>query len=98
VTEDQIFAIADHRDSEAFSEVEKLVLDYALAMSDTPVIVPDELFKQLHEHFNEAELVELTAVVAFENYLARFNRGFGVVSEDISEGAICPIPDHQRTA
>jgi hypothetical protein len=32
--------------------------------------------------------------VAFENYLARFNRGFDVQASGFSEGAFCPIPDH----
>ncbi len=40
-------------------------------------------------------MVELTAVVAFENYLARFNRGFDVQPVGFSEGAFCPIPDHR---
>jgi len=95
VTEEQLLALSAHRESDAFSRVEKLVLDYALALSDTPAEVPDDLFKGLQEHFDEGQLVELTAVVAFENYLARFNRGFGVESEGYSEGAFCPIPDHR---
>ena len=95
MTEEQLLSLSDHRESDAFSEAEKLVLDYALALSDTPAQVSDDLFKRLQEHFDEAQLVELTAVVAFENYLARFNRGFGVESEGYSAGAFCPIPDHQ---
>ena len=95
VTEEQLLGLSHHRESGAFSEMEKLVLDYALALSDTPAEVSDDLFKKLQEHFDEAQLVELTAVVAFENYLARFNRGFGVESEGYAEGAVCLIPDHQ---
>ena len=49
---------------------------------------------RLAEHFDEAQLVELTAVAAFENYMARFNRGFDVQAEGFSEGATCPLPDH----
>ncbi len=81
MTEEQLLGLSHHRESGAFSEMEKLVLDYALALSDTPAEVSDDLFKKLQEHFDEAQLVELTAVVAFENYLARFNRGFGVESD-----------------
>ena len=85
--------ISNHRESAAYSDVEKLALDYAIALSDTPAEVPDELFEKLRAHFDEAQLIELTATVAWENYLARFNRGFAVEAHGFSAGAVCPIPD-----
>ena len=74
--------LADHRASDAYSDAEKLALDYALQLCETPVAVPDELFTALRRHFDEGELIELTATAAWENYLARFNRGFAVESDD----------------
>ena len=56
--------------------------------------MPDELFEKLRARLDEGQLVELTAVAAFENYLARFNRGFAVEASGFSAGAICPLPDH----
>jgi alkylhydroperoxidase family enzyme len=94
VTEQQLLDLGRHRESDAFTEVEKLVLDYAMALTETPAVVSDELFEQLHKHMTDAQMVELTAVVAFENFLARFNRGFDVQASGFSEGAFCPIPDH----
>ena len=76
-----------------FSPVEKLVLDYGTAMTLTPVDVPDELFAALREHFDEAQLVELTAAIAWENYRARFNHAFGIEAQDFSKGAYCPLPE-----
>jgi alkylhydroperoxidase family enzyme len=93
VTESEIFGLANHRDCDAFSELEKLALDYAVALSDTPASVSDELYAELQERLNEAQLVELTAVIAFENYLARFNRGFAMQPQGFSVGAVCPLPD-----
>ena len=61
-------------------------------MTRTPVEVPDELFSRLREAFNEAQLVELTATIAWENYRARFNHAFGLESEGFSEGAVCALP------
>ena len=90
----EILELSDHRASDAYSELEKLALDYTVALSDTPAEVPDALFEALRERLSEAQLVELTAVIAFENYLARFNRGFDVKAEGLSEGAVCPLPDH----
>ncbi len=94
--ETDLLEIGDHRKSSAFSEVEKLALDYALALCETPAEVPDALFDSLRQHLDEAQLVELTATIAWENYLARFNRGFAVEAAGFTEGAFCPIPDHRR--
>jgi hypothetical protein len=38
--------------------------------------------------------VELTAAVAWENFLARFDRGFAVMPSGFSESAFCPVSDH----
>ncbi len=75
-----------------FSEIEKLALQYADAMTRTPVEVSDALFAQLQQHLNNAQLVELTAVIAWENYRARFNHAFGIESANFTEGAVCALP------
>jgi hypothetical protein len=67
------------------------VLDYAEAMTLTPVEVPDELFAALRQHFNEAQLVELTAAIAWENHRGRFNHAFGIEAQGFSKGAYCPL-------
>ena len=76
-----------------FSPLEKLVLDYGVAMTHTQVEVPDELFAALRQHFDEPQLVELTAAIAWENYRARFNHAFGIEAQDFSKGAYCPLPE-----
>ena len=75
-----------------FSETERLVLEYADAMTHTPVEVPDALFARLREKFTDAQLVELTATIAWENYRARFDHAFGVEGEGFSEGSFCALP------
>jgi 4-carboxymuconolactone decarboxylase len=75
----------------AFSELEKCVLRYAVALTRTPADVPGELFDSLREHFNAQQMVELTAAIAWENFRARFNRGFGIEAEGFSAGAACPV-------
>ena len=61
-------------------------------MTRTPVEVPDGLFAKLHETFDEPQLVELTATIAWENYRSRFDHAFGIESEGFSEGAFCALP------
>jgi hypothetical protein len=65
-----------------------------VALSDTPADVPDELYDALAAQLSEKQMIELTACVAFENYLARFNRGFAIEALGYSKGAVCPLPDH----
>ena len=96
ITEEQIFGLSNHRECDAYSKLEQLSFDYAVALSETPAEVPDELFEALRAELSEKQLIELTAVVAFENYLARFNRGFKIEAMGFSEGATCPLPDHRQ--
>ena len=69
-----------------------MVLEYADRMTQVPVEVPDALFARLRERFSEAELVELTSAIAWENYRARFDHALGVEGENFSEGAVCAMP------
>lgn len=89
-------ALADFESSPALSELEKLVVRYAAAMTWTPVDVSDELFNALKRHFTEQQLVELTSAIAWENYRARFDHAFGIEAEGFSEGAFCPLPDRKH--
>jgi alkylhydroperoxidase family enzyme len=87
-------ALPQYKSSALFSEIEKLVLAYADAMTQTPVEVPDALFAKLREKFTDAKLVELTATLAWENYRARFDHAFGVEAEGFTQGNYCATPVH----
>jgi alkylhydroperoxidase family enzyme len=92
VPAEQVRAMADHRASDAFDELEKLVIDYAEGMTSTPVDVSDELVAALREHLDPAQMVELTSVIALENYRARFNWALGIGAQGFAEGAACAMP------
>ncbi len=93
VEEAQLLALAHYRESDRFSDLEKLVLDYAVGVSSTPVSVSDELFAKLREHLDDAQLVELTNVIAIENMRGRFNLALGIGSAGFSEGMVCVTPE-----
>ena len=93
VTEQQLLDLPRYRNSDAFDNLERTVLDLAVEMAKTPTEIPGELTERLHEHFDEAQLVELAAAIAWEHYRARFNRVFGVGSSGFSEGAFCALPE-----
>ena len=93
VREEQLAALPRYESSDAFDAQERLVLDLAVAMAKTPTEIPSELMERLRADFDEAQLVELAAAIAWEHYRARFNRVFGVQSSGFSHGAFCALPE-----
>jgi len=89
VGEAQLLELHRHRESEHFDELERLVLDLAVAMTLTPVQVDDELMAGLAEHFDEAQLVELVNLIAVENLRSRFNAAVGLGAAGFSDGMAC---------
>ena len=92
ISAEQIANLNHYRNDFNFSDLERLVLQYADSMTQTPVDVRDSLFARLREKFTEAQLVELTSAIAWENYRARFDHAFGIEAESFSEGAVCALP------
>ena len=68
------------------------MLEYADAMTQTPVEVSDALFAKLYHRFTPPQLVELTVTLAWENYRARFDHAFGVEAEGFTKGSYCALP------
>jgi alkylhydroperoxidase family enzyme len=92
VTDEQLHDLPDFENSPAFDELEKNVLRYAVAMTQTPVEISESVFIALQARLNEKQLVELTSAIAWENYRARFDHAFGIESEGFAEGAACAVP------
>lgn len=98
ISDEELRALLDYRAADVLSDDDKLVVEYAEAMTRTPVDVPDELFERLRARFDEAQIVELTSVIALENYRARFNWALGIQSQGYSEGAYCVPPSLRAPA
>jgi alkylhydroperoxidase family enzyme len=73
-----------------FSPLERDVLEYAEAMTNTPPTVTDELSARLLDRLGPAAMIELTAVIAFSNFATRNNVALGIESQGFS--AACEIP------
>ena len=93
VSEQQLLELPRYRQSGAFSELEKLVVDYAAAITATPARVTDEQFDRLRPHFTDPQIVELSTAIAIENFRARFNHALGMDAQGFSEGAVCIVPE-----
>ena len=84
--EDKVREIPAWRESRRFSETERVAFEYAEAMTITGQRVSDALFARLKGCFDEAQIVELTAAVALENFRSKFNVPLGIEAQ-----GFCPI-------
>jgi alkylhydroperoxidase family enzyme len=79
--EDKVRDIGAWRESARFSDAERAALEYAEAMTITGRRVDDALFARVRTFFDEAQVVELTAVVALENFRSKFNVALGIEAQ-----------------
>jgi alkylhydroperoxidase family enzyme len=82
LSDEKLSAVRDN-DMAPFNDIERLVIELADVMTDTPANVPDGLYARLRNQFSEEQLMQLGAQVAFENYRARWNRIFDVESDNL---------------
>ena len=89
------------RESEVFTPLERDVLEYAEAMTNTPTTVTDELSASLLERLGPAALVELTVFIGFANMATRCNTAQGITSQGYSDACEIPLakrPEHAGAA
>ena len=72
-TEDQLSSIWDYKTHPSFSEAERAALDFAIAASSVPNQVDESIAKNLRQHWDDGEIVEITGVVALFGFLNRWN-------------------------
>ena len=85
--EAKLAEVANWRDSGLFTEAERVALEYAERMTITGQKVDDALFARLKQHYSEAQIVELTAAIALENFRSKFNPALGIAAQ-----GFCLIP------
>jgi AhpD family alkylhydroperoxidase len=84
------------RESPVFTPLERDVMEYAEAMTETPPRVTDELFVRLLAQLGAPAMVELTATVGFANMTTRCNTAMGIESQEFSKA--CRLPLAQPSA
>ena len=73
--------ILNYKDHPELSEVDKLVVEYSIAVTNAPQKIRDNVFEQLRKHFTEAQIVELTLRIALCGFFNRFNDALQVDDE-----------------
>ena len=81
VSDEKILALGEYATSPLYDEKERIALEYADRMTLSDQDVDDELFSRLRRFFDDDALIELTAVIAWENSSSKFNRALRVPSQ-----------------
>ena len=87
---DKVTEVLNWRDSKLFSASERAALEYAERITYTDRQVDDALFAELKRHFTEAQIVELTAAIAMENFRSKFNPSLGIEAQ-----GFCMVPQRK---
>ncbi len=87
VAEAQLLALAEFETSNLFGEWDKAALAYGEAMTRSELGVTDEVMLRLKRHFTDDGIVELTALIAFQNMSSKFNAALGVPAQ-----GFCRLP------
>ncbi|MEE4331775.1 MAG: carboxymuconolactone decarboxylase family protein [Wenzhouxiangella sp.] len=82
VPDAKLAAIWDYRDSDLYSEAERVALDYALAAGSVPNAVDETLMQALKAHWSDEQIVELLAAVCLYGFLNRWNDSMATELEE----------------
>ena len=81
--EDRLKDAWNYENSDHFTDAEKAALKYAHTAASIPNAVDDEIAAELHKHWEDDDIVEITAVIALFGYLNRWNDSMGSALEDL---------------
>ena len=84
---EKLAEVTSWRDSNLFSEAERLALEYAERITYTDQKVDEALVNKLKEHYSDAQIVEMTAAIAMENFRSKFNPPLGIEAQ-----GFCMVP------
>ncbi len=87
ISDEKILALEEYATSPLYDEAERAALEYADAITLSDRDVTDDLFTRVRRHFDDDEIVELTAAIAWENFSSKFNRALRVPSQNLWKGS-----------
>ena len=83
VSEEKILALPEYATSPLYDDAERVALEYADAITLSDLEVSDDLFARLRRFYDDDALVELTAIIAWENASSKFNRALRIPSQGL---------------
>ena len=85
ITEEGATRLLDYKDHPELDDVDKLVIEYAIAVTNDWNRTRDEIFTRLKQHFTESQIVEMTWRTALCGAFNRFN---DILQFDIEDGVV----------
>ena len=80
-------AVSEYETSSQYDARERVALEYADRITITGEDVDDDLFARLQAHYTVEQIVELTFVIGYENFLSKFSRPLRIEAQ-----GFCPVP------
>jgi uncharacterized peroxidase-related enzyme len=81
VSPDGVDRLLDYRDHSELGEIDRLVVEYAIAVTERANRLPDAMFARLRRHFSEAQIVELTLRITLCGFFNKFNDALRIEEE-----------------
>jgi len=72
----KLAAVTNYRESPHYTTRERAALEFAESIVRDEQEVSDACFHRLHEHFSEAEIVELVFIVGYQTFASKFAKAF----------------------
>lgn len=85
VSEEGAARLLDYKDHPELDDLDKLVVEYAIAVTTNWNRTGDDIFERLKRHFSEAQIVELTWRTAL---CGAFNRLNDILQLDVEQGVV----------
>ena len=89
--EESLADVSSYRSSPRFSAAERVAIEFAERFSTASSAIDDELFGRLHEHFSDAEIVDLTLVAGKYLAMGRFMQVL-----DLDQACALPLQEASR--
>lgn len=89
---DRLQDIDNYATSPHFDDLDRLVIEYADAMTNQPMTVTDEQVAELDKRLGHQGVVELTHMISLENQRTRFNHALGITAQGFTSGEACRVP------
>jgi uncharacterized peroxidase-related enzyme len=84
-------SILDYREHPELDDVDRLVIEYAVAVTEQPNRILDSLFSRLRRYFDEKQIVELTLRIALCGFFNRFNDALRIEDETTATAAVAAV-------
>lgn len=85
MSQEKIDELWEYRESDLYSEKERVALDFALAAGSVPNEVDEEIMDAMREHWTDDEIVELLGAISLYGFLNRWNDSMATDLEEVPQ-------------